>query len=277
MKKVITATVAILLILALAIPFTQLVFADENDTASDGNVVEYTVTIPFTVPEEEEKEEEAKKPKYEDLASRFLTMDSKVTDAFNTSIISALKKNFSTGYATLADYFNYGIMYNIVYTIDNDTGVAYQTSGRNSMEKKIAMNAQYFKTNRSDIGALTHELTHSVQCYKDAKYGATPSAEGGNWVCEGMTDWSRYMFDSGSFSLPSYSSSQSYTDSYRVTARFFIWVNENVESTFIEQFNEALKCEAYSSRIFVKITGKTIDELWQMYADSDHKIVGKAK
>ncbi len=240
--------------------------------SADSSAPALTETIPFEVTTAEDTVVTVEKPEYEDLSSRFLTMEKVVVEAFPESMVTALSNNFSRVYATLAEYFNYGVMYDIVYTIDEQTSAAYQTGGRNDLEKKIAMNASYFRTNRNDLGALTHELTHAMQSYKDSKYGAANSANGGSWLTEGVADFGRYTFDLSSFSLPNYSADQKYTDSYRVTARFFLWLNQNVDSTFLEQFNEGLKCEAYTAQLFVKITGKTVDELWQMYAESDHVI-----
>ncbi len=267
MKK--TRTVRIVVLVSLVLTAAALLGLSAVFAASDPAGL--TETVPFEVPVTEE-EKKPQKPAYEDLAAKFLTMDQAVTEAYPANMVKNLERNFSRVYATLADYFNYGVMYDIVYTIDEQTSAAYQTGGRTPLEKKIAMNASYFRANPGDLGALTHELTHALQSYKDSKYGAANSANGGSWLTEGVADFSRYTFDLTSFSLPAYSSSQKYTDSYRVTARFYLWLNKNVDPTFMEQFNEGLKCEAYTSGLFVKITGKTVDELWQMYAESDHAI-----
>lgn len=264
--------VAAALLLTAAVPICY----GQAGTADYGAASEYQVSVPFEVDEEslyETEEEEAQKPEYEDIASKFLTMDSLVINGFSDSFVDVLREDFSIVYPQLAEYFNYGIMYDVVYTTDANTdAAAYQTAGRNPLEKKIALNPNYFRTNRSDFGVLTHELTHTVQEYRDAKYSAPNTANGGNWITEGITDWSRYTFDRYPFALPSYSSSQSYTDSYRVTARFFLWLDQNVDDTFLEQFNEGLKCEAYTSQLFTKITGMTLDELWELYAQSDHEV-----
>lgn len=248
-------------------------------TERDGKEVnEYEISVPFEVDIDslyaKDEEEQPVKPEYEDIASKFLTMDALIRNEFNGAFMDVLESDFSKVYVKLAEYFNYGIMYDVVYTIDPDTdAAAYQTAGRNPLEKKIALNPNYFKANRNDFGVLTHELTHTVQEYRDARYSAPNTSEGGNWITEGITDWSRYTFDRYPFSLPSYSASQSYTDSYRVTARFFLWIDQNIDDTFLEQFNEGLKCEVYTSKLFTKITGKTLDELWSLYAASDHRVV----
>ncbi|MBQ7364684.1 MAG: hypothetical protein IJW46_03720 [Clostridia bacterium] len=264
MKKMIVILSVLLVLTAAVISFT--VFAEEE-------APKLTATVPFEVTPEDlviKEESTGKAPTYEDLTAKFLTLNREVTDTFNTYQLNRIDQNFNRIYPILAEKFNYGVMFDIVYGIDTETeSVAYQMGGRNANEKYIAMNPKFFS---SDFSALSHELTHAMQVYRDSKYGATPNANGGSWLTEGVADFSRYIYEPAPFDLPAFSSNQSYIDSYRVTARFFVWCNENVDPTFLEQLNEGLKCEAYTAKLFVKITGKTVDELWQMYAESDHKI-----
>lgn len=266
-KRTLRLTLAALLLLSLIVIFTLTAHADGEGS----DKVPYTATVPFEVVEDPVP----KKPAYEDLASRFLTIESPVKERFTDRMVTTLINNFSRVYPTLAETFNHGVMFNIVYTLDEQNSAAYETGGRNALERMIAMNPDYFMQNQNDLGALTHELTHAMQVYRDSKYGAANTANGGSWITEGIADWSRYNFDLQLFSLPNYSGSQKYTDSYRVTARFFAWVDLNVDTTFMEQFNEALRTEPYSAQFFKRITGKTLDELWQMYAESNHAVSKK--
>lgn len=262
-KSLLVSLIALMLSLS-ALLVTVFVFAE-------GKTKEYTVTVPFEVVEDAP----AKKPDYENLADRFLTIEQPVKDEFTPAMVNTLIKNFSRVYPTLAEKFNHGVMFNIVYTLADQESAAYETAGRNAWERMIAMNPSYFMKNRNDLGALTHELTHAMQVYKDARYGAPNTAEGGSWITEGIADWSRYNYDFQRFDLPAYSSSQKYTDSYRITARFFAWVDLNVDTTFMDQFNEALRTERYTSKLFEKVTGHSLEELWAMYAESDHAVTKK--
>ena len=266
-KRIVILISALLLALLLAAILTVTVVAEEQEAPK------LTATVPFEVTPEDlviKDETPVKAPTYEDLTKKFLSMKPIVNESFNTYKINRIIQNFNRIYPILAEKFNHGMMFDVVYDIDSETeNVAYQMGGRTATEKYIAMNPKYFGT---DFSALSHELTHAMQVYVDAKYGAANNANGGSWLMEGIADYSRYIYEPTAFDLPAFSASQSYTDSYRVTARFFVWCNENIDPTFLEQLNEGLRCEPYTAKLFVKITGKTIDELWQMYAESDHKI-----
>ena len=266
-KRILTILLCVMAVSALIVlGFT--VFAEEAEST-------LTETVPFEVKESDLLlEQPAKKPKTEDLASRFLSLDGDVTSWFTSTSIKRLKDHFNRIYPVLCEEFNYGVMWDIKYGIDssNPSYVAYQIDGSRSTEKIIRMNTDHFKKTQGDFSTLTHELTHAVQNYRDTKYGDNNTANGGSWLMEGVADYSRYLLDPTPFDLPTFSASQSYTDSYRVTARFFVWLDQKYDPTFMEQFSEGLKTEIYTQRLFERITGKTLDELWAIYAASDHSV-----
>lgn len=209
----------------------------------------------------------------EDLASKFLIFTEKSQNKFGDRMSNALITGFNKVYPNLVETWCHGLYKDVVYVPNTDTGVAYATSGSHALEREIDINYQYL-TSVNEVDAITHELTHVCQEYVDGKYGDPVSPEGGNWIVEGMTDYSRYTFGiyPGSFALPAYSSSDSYMSSYRVTARFFLWINLNILPTFTEEFNEYLRNKPYTSSMFVDLTGYTVDQLWQMYADDNGRI-----
>ncbi len=228
-----------------------------------------------TVPFKDVESSKSDKVKPEDLASRFLIFSEQSQSKFGERMSKALITGFNYAYPNLVETWCHGLYKDVVYIPDPDTGAAYATSGSHAMERKVGINYE-FLTSVNEVDAVTHELTHCCQEYVDGKYGDTPSAEGGNWIVEGMTDYSRYTFGiyPNSFALPGFSGNETYTDSYRVTARFFLWVNQNILPTFTEEFNEYLRAKAYTSSMFKDLTGYTLDELWQMYADDKGKING---
>ncbi|KAH7693931.1 hypothetical protein AAVH_39030, partial [Aphelenchoides avenae] len=61
--------------------------------------------------------------------------------------------------------------------------------------------------------------------------------------------------------------SQKYTDGYRVTARFFLWIEKKVKAGFVKAYNQALREEKYAT-FFQTFTGKTVDQLWAQYAQN---------
>lgn len=114
-----------------------------------------------------------------------------------------------------------------------------------------------------DYDMLTHELFHIIQ--------AGGCSEG--WVVEGMADWARdrygRMNQYGGWALPGApSSTQSYTNAYGVTARFFKWL-ETQYSGFIQAlFDKAFVKKTYTTSWWSTQTGRTVDEWWQLYYNS---------
>jgi hypothetical protein len=90
-----------------------------------------------------------------------------------------------------------------------------------------------------------------------------------SWAVEGMADYARYkygMFNAQSgWALPAYSSTQKYTDSYRVTARFFAWLELHVRSTILLELDDTMKAGTYTANFWVQMTGSTVDQLWSQY------------
>ena len=209
----------------------------------------------------------------ESLDSKFLSFPEKEQKVLAKRGFSATNviKNFNTVYATLAEMWNHGKLNSVVYTINMvDSGVA-DTRGHGANTDLITMYYGYVSgCGESEIDLMTHELTHVTQEGYDTGYGGADTDDNGSWIVEGMTDYSRYMFGMypAGFALPAYSTSHSYTNSYRVTARFFVWIEENICPTFAEQMNEALRTERYTSQFFNQITGYGLKELWAMY-DAD--------
>lgn len=213
-------------------------------------------------------------PEAESLDSKFLDFPKKDQDVLPKSGFSAkgLINNFNTVYPTLAEMWSHGKINDVVYTVNTTDEGAADTRGTGTANKLlITMYYQFLKgSGTGGLDCITHELTHVVQENYNTGYGGDDTDDNGSWIVEGMTDYSRYVFGMypGDFALPAYSKSQSYTDSYRVTARFFVWIEENICPTFAEQMNEALRTERYTSQFFNQITGYGLKELWAMY-DAD--------
>jgi len=113
-----------------------------------------------------------------------------------------------------------------------------------------------------DIDVVTHEVMHIVQEYG---YSAGPV-----WLTEGIADYARAKFGvdnaGANWTLPEYKASQSYTNSYRVTARFFIWIEKNVKPGFVKDVDAQLRKHTYTENTWKGETGKTLDELWADYS-----------
>lgn len=122
-------------------------------------------------------------------------------------------------------------------------------------------NPVWMKTHPEDIDVVTHEVMHIVQDYK---------GNGPGWLTEGIADYVRYVYGvnnvKGDWKLPEYRSTQSYTNAYRVTARFLVWVEKNKDKKIVDKMDSAMRDGSYTPELWVKATGKTLDELWQEYS-----------
>ncbi|CAF3883069.1 unnamed protein product [Rotaria sp. Silwood1] len=115
------------------------------------------------------------------------------------------------------------------------SGVAY-TLGR-----IIVISAKWLRDNPQDTDVITHEGMHVVQGYP--RYD--PS-----WLVEGIADYSRWKYGinnpAGGWSLPNFVSSQYYTNSYRITARFLAWC-EKFYPNIVNQLDAAMRNNVYSA------------------------------
>ncbi|HEX3313808.1 MAG TPA: basic secretory protein-like protein [Gemmataceae bacterium] len=121
---------------------------------------------------------------------------------------------------------------------------------------EIKVDIDWLHKHPDDIGMITHELTHSVQGYR----GGVPG-----WFVEGMADYTRLAFgpkEQPNWALPRrFSDKQSYKDSYRVTGRFFQWL-EAKHPGVLDKMHRKAQDREFDLGDFRKLTGSTIDELW---------------
>lgn len=202
-------------------------------------------------------------------------------------ILDAFEKN----YKEICDFFNYGEIRPVTYVVDpNYEGVA----ATYTHIPKVVMNPAYYKNHIFDADSMTHELVHVAQNYwverKDSdkprkKWSEMTDEEKAEirriheeqmpgWLTEGLADYGRDRFgiynDKDGWKLPKYNSKQSYTDAYRVTAAFIKWAEENITPNLAYQLNDMLKKHTYrTSESWKELTGYTVEELWQKYADAN--------
>ncbi|NOW96985.1 basic secretory family protein [Mucilaginibacter sp. SG564] len=165
---------------------------------------------------------------------------------------------FFTVYPQMANRFNTSATKNVTFIVDP----AYNGVAATSNDI-TTFSPAWFKSNPADYDVVTHEVMHIVQAYP----GGVPG-----WLTEGLADYSRYKFGvnnaNAGWSLPAWSSSQKYTDSYRVTARFFAWLELHVNSSILNNLNSICHNGSYTSNTWVQLTGKTVDQLWAQYSAS---------
>lgn len=179
--------------------------------------------------------------------------------AFNVITRESMIKVFYTVYPKLAKRFNANAVREVTFFIDTSYQGAAFASGNT-----VTYSAAWMRDHPADTDIVTHEVMHLVQAY--------PGGAGPGWLTEGIADYARYKFGvnnaAGGWSLPEFSLSQSYTNSYRVTARFLAWLEHHAKSTIVDELDIAMRSKTYTADTWSQLTGKTIDELWQSYSQN---------
>ncbi|MDP9076154.1 MAG: secretory protein [Bacteroidota bacterium] len=177
--------------------------------------------------------------------------------AFNPKEREKLVSVFFDVYPRLASEYNPRTSRKVTFVIDTAyDGVAATASSR------VVFSDKYLKINFLDIDVVTHEVMHIVQDYGNS--------DGPVWLTEGIADYARNNFgvfnSEAGWSLPEYRSGQHYTDSYRVTARFLIWLESHVKPGLVKILDSQLRGHTYSDSSWKQLTGKSVDELWLSYS-----------
>jgi hypothetical protein len=182
----------------------------------------------------------------------FVSKDSLFDPATKQKMIEA----FFTVYPQEAKRFNPNTLAKIYFVIDPAyAGVAATGNG------VARYNPKWLKDHPEDIDVVTHEVMHVVQAYRQT------TAPG--WLTEGIADYVRYVYGvnniKGNWALPNYKEGQTYTNSYRITARFLLWLEKNVRKTIVDELDKSARDKTYTAEIWKEKTGKTLDELWADY------------
>ncbi|WP_431294082.1 basic secretory protein-like protein [Pedobacter sp. P26] len=166
-------------------------------------------------------------------------------------------------YPTLVKTFNEKSTHDVLFVVDTAYKAVAEASGN-----RILFSAGYMKAHPTDIDVVTHETMHIVQGYG---YSAGPV-----WLTEGIADYVRYKYGvdnvGSKWSLPAYNEKQSYTNSYRITARFFAWLEQNVKPGLIAALDQQLRAHQYTQESWTDLTGKTLDQLWADYGKEPQKV-----
>lgn len=172
-----------------------------------------------------------------------------------SSIREKMVKTFFQVYPQLVTKFNPVAPTTVYFIIDPTyTGVAYATGNAT-----VFFSANYLKNNPNDIDVVTHEVMHVVQAY----------ANGLGWLTEGLADYARFTYGqnnaAANWALPTFAPGQYYTDSYRVTARFLVWLDKKFGPALVNNLDISLRTGTYYSNTWVNLTGKSLNDLWQSY------------
>lgn len=181
----------------------------------------------------------------------------------NPEVKKMLMETYFAVYPKLRKTFNKKARKDVVFVIDTAYKAVAETSNG-----RILFSAGYMKAHPTDIDIVTHEGMHVVQGYG---YGSGPV-----WLTEGIADYVRYKYGydnvGSKWYLPAYNPKQNYTNSYRVTARFFVWLEQNVKPGIIKSIDNLLRKKEYTIDSWKNLTGKTLNELWADYGKDPNKI-----
>ncbi|MGI4886549.1 MAG: basic secretory protein-like protein [Janthinobacterium lividum] len=183
----------------------------------------------------------------------FISKDS----AFSAVTKQRMMDTFFAVYPREARRFNPRTLKKITFVIDPAyDGVAATGNGVATYSPK------WLRDHPEDLDVVTHEVMHVVQAYPD------DSCPG--WLTEGIADYARYAYGvnnvQGHWALPDYQAGQQYTNSYRVVARFLVWLEQHGHPALVTKLDAAARSRTYSAALWQQQTGHTLDELWARYA-----------
>lgn len=184
-----------------------------------------------------------------------LTFESNFAD-LDPQLKKRLIETFFIVYPKLAKEYNQGTSKEVRFFVDTAyKGVAATSNGR------VVFSPAYMAKHPQDVDVVTHEVMHIVQNYGE-------SVDPG-WLTEGIADYARYQFGvdnvGANWTLPEVKPTQSYKNSYRITARFFAWMEAKVKPGIIKAVDKSLRNHTYTDGIWKTMTGKDLDELWADY------------
>lgn len=163
---------------------------------------------------------------------------------------------YFTQYPKLVTKYNTASPKAVTFLIDKSYKGVAEASGTS-----VRFNPAFFNKNNEDLDAITHELMHLVQGYGETK---APS-----WVTEGIADYVRGTYGinnvKGKWAMPDLDEKHNYDNSYRITARFFVWITQHYDSEFITKLDALIRNKNYTDNSWKDLSGKTLSELWAEY------------
>ncbi|HEY0246084.1 MAG TPA: basic secretory protein-like protein [Mucilaginibacter sp.] len=128
----------------------------------------------------------------------------------------------------------------------------------------VRFNPDWLVKHPEDIDVVTHEVMHIVQNYGHNKVPG--------WLTEGIADYARYRYginnEKSGWKLTEFSTTQNYTNAYRITARFLVWAEKNKDHDLVKKLDAAMREGTYTPEIWTQLTGKPVEELWKEYSEN---------
>lgn len=172
-------------------------------------------------------------------------------------VLQDLVNTYFTVYPVLARNFNIEAVNEVIFFIDPSYDGVAEAGGN-----RVRISSNWLKSHPDDFDLVTHEVMHLVQAY--------PDNAGPWWITEGIADYIRYIYGcdnaKGGWALTKFDDEQRFDKGYRITARFFLWIERKKSPGLIKKLDFAMRDNSYSDRIWKKETGKTVEDLWAEYA-----------
>ena len=185
----------------------------------------------------------------------------KKSDSLNSEVKQRMIDTFFTVYPQLVSRFNSDAPRTVKFVVDPN----FNENPAATLENEVIFSAKWLYDHPADTDTVTHELMHVVQAY--------PSDNPG-WLVEGIADYVRAKYGTNNgpadWSMPNYTSSQTYTDSYRVTARFLTWLEHWIKPSVVDELDSCMRQRIYNEQTWQHLVGKTINELWDQYSKNPH-------
>lgn len=176
--------------------------------------------------------------------------------AFSPELRTRMIATFFKVYPLLKKDFNNKTAQEVTFVIDTAYKGVAATGG-----DVVSYSPVWFKQHPEDIDVVTHEVMHIVQAYgNDA---------GPWWITEGIADYVRYVYGvdnaGAKWTLTPYKASQNYDNGYRITARFFAWLEKNGHKGIVKSLDKHMRAHTFTDEVWKTETTKTLTELWSAY------------
>ena len=177
--------------------------------------------------------------------------------SFNADTKQWMSNVFFMVYPKIVERFNFQAPKKVVFIISRESKDAKAVT----TDSAVTFNAAWLTQHPEDIDLVTRQLMLVVGNYKRE---SSP-----NWLVQGMADYGRYVFGvynkEAGWTLPKVTAEQKYDQSGPITARFLVWLERRISQKSIGQISEVLRSGTYSKAFWKETTGRSIDQLWQLY------------
>ena len=152
---------------------------------------------------------------------------------------------------------------NVTVRFRNDMGGTPASAGGNF----INCNATWFakELNREALGAVVHEMVHTVQNYGLARRNNPNATRTPGWIVEGIPDYIRWFLyepqTKGAEITSRNLARAKYDASYRITGNFIDWVVRTYDKDIVPKLNAEARAGRYKEELWKDYTGKTLQEL----------------